>query len=484
MRLVLSFLQAAPIAASLIGITAFSGCAAEIPSLIKSRQSTTDPEPSLTESISAEPIAAEPIAAEPVATGLSSLPNFQDNPLRTVAFETADNAIAAEPTLQFSSMDSSIEDNIIEDKPNTPVVFNVVSNTVLSSLKLAPGFEQSPSMLAETLSAENLGVETLSQPTQADALAPTQAPSLTGVSSKPQVLFRPIALSDLSQIMPEPGSERWRIAQSEPALEPEAPQPTPKASDSPASPRWRFSVTPYAFAPFSVNGDVTVRNFSSDFNVGLSDILDRLNFALAGRVEAWRGNLGLIFDGSYFNLGQDGSVRLSTPNCLCNVLPSRINTEINVQYGQFDLGFGYRYGTNVSNAATEFEMGPLVFDAIVGMRIYTFDQEINISTNLGGERNLQGSTTLITPLASGRIRWNISPTLAGWVRGDLAGFGIGGTLFATSFTAGIDWRFAGNTSLLLAYRLSTLQYNTDVRGEELGVNLLLHGPYIGMVFRF
>lgn len=470
MQLVLSLLEVASITTSLTGITAFSGYATEVPSPIESRQSTTDPEPSLTKSISAESISAE----------FASLYDFQDDQLRTAAFETVDNAIATELTLQFSSVDRSIGNDIIGDNLNTPVVSNLVSNTSPSSSELE--LEQPTSTLAEDLSAEDLSAENLSQSQfkQADTSAFTEDPSPTNFASEPQVLFKPIAPSELAQIMPE----QWRIVQADPAPESEAPKPTLEAAEESASPRWRFSVTPNVFVPLNVNGRVTVRDFRSDFDLGLSDVLDPLNFALAGRVEAWRGNLGLIFDGAYYDLGQDRSTKLSIPNCLCNVLPSRINTEINVQYGQFDLGVGYRYGTNVSSAETEFEMGPLMFDAIVGVRVYAFDQEINVRTNLGGDRNLESSSTLITPLASGRIRWNVSPTVAGWVRGDLAGFGIGGTLFASSFTAGLDWRFAGNTSLLLAYRLATLQYSTDVRGEELGVNLLLHGPYLGMVFRF
>ncbi len=454
MQRVLSFLQVVPIAVSLTGITAFSGYAAEVPSPIESHQSTVD-----------------------------------DDRLGNVAFETADEAIEAEQTLQSSSVDRLIEDGAIEEYSSTPAVSNNASNPVPSSSELASGLtselEQPPSTLTENLGAENLGAENLSQSqlTQADPSTFTKDPTSASFSIEPQVVFSPIALSELTQSVSNP-NEHWQIAQADPIPEPEAPQPPPEAAESSASPRWRFSVTPNAFVPFSVNGRVTVRNFRSDLNLGLSDVLEPLNFALAGRVEAWRGNLGLIFDAAYFDLGQDRSSDLSIPNCLCNVLPSRIDTEINVQYGQFDLGFGYRYGTNVSSAETEFEMGELVFDAILGIRIYAFEQEINISTNLGGDRNLQSSTTLITPLASGRIRWNVSPTLAGWVRGDFAGFGIGGTLFATSFTAGIDWLFAGDTSLLLAYRLSTLQYTADVRGEELGVNLLMHGPYLGMVFRF
>lgn len=278
----------------------------------------------------------------------------------------------------------------------------------------------------------------------------------------------------------------WPIAQAEPVPEtpPELEEPAPDSEVTTASPRWQVSFTPYGFVPLSVDGSATVRDFTADINLGLDDILDPLNFAAAGRVEAWKGNLGFIFDGSYLSATQESSTSTSVPDCLCNIFPSRIDTEVNVQYGQFDLGVGYRTAANLADAATEFDLGPLVFDAIAGMRIYALHQEINLSTDLGTDREREGSSTIVTPLVSGRLRWNVSPTVAGWVRGDIAGFGISGTLMAASVTGGVEWMFSGDTSLLLAYRISSLQYDTEIRGEDFELDLLLQGPYMGVVFRF
>ncbi|GAB4380071.1 MAG: hypothetical protein Kow00121_35610 [Elainellaceae cyanobacterium] len=43
--------------------------------------------------------------------------------------------------------------------------------------------------------------------------------------------------------------------------------------------------------------------------------------------------------------------------------------------------------------------------------------------------------------ADAAVIWNASRNFAGWVRGDFAGFGIRGTLFAASVTGGIDWEW-------------------------------------------
>ncbi|GAB4373445.1 MAG: hypothetical protein Kow00121_16710 [Elainellaceae cyanobacterium] len=441
------------------------------------------------------------------------MPDVPVDWLNPVAFETTGAAIAAEPTLQFSTIDSSIATEIVEKQPETNAValqfwtddaaqyeWQISNRVVLHAAPQTVEDETSQvdadaavishpvSSLSESESEQPTStLEDLSQAqfTPSTASVVIEDSIIPAASSETQVQFISITLSELEQMT----HEHWQIAplqiaQTEPLPESDTPQTVPEAEESSPSPRWRFSFMPYAFVPLSVSGSATVRNFTADLDLGLSDILDPLNFALAGRAEAWRGNLGLIFDGAYFNLGQDISTSLSVPNCLCNIFPSEIDTEVNVKYGQFDLGVGYRLGANVSNAATEFDMGPLVVDAIIGMRIYTFQQEIDISTNVGTDRNLESSTTLIQPLVSGRFRWNASRNFAGWVRGDFAGFGIGGTLFAASVTGGIDWMFSGNTSLQLAYRFSSLRYNTDVRGQDLGLNLVLHGPYMGVVFRF
>nr|RNJ67942.1 MAG: hypothetical protein EDM05_17705 [Leptolyngbya sp. IPPAS B-1204] len=313
------------------------------------------------------------------------------------------------------------------------------------------------------------------------------------VSNSAEVLpeFEPLRLSSealepLSSSSADLGEvqsvDHQPVAQAELPAESQPSEPVPEAEET--SPRWRFTLTPYGFVPLSVEGSATVRDFTADIDLGLDDVLDPLNFAAAGRVEAWRGNLGLIFDGAYFNLGQENSRSLSIPNCLCDIFPSEITADIKVQYGQFDLAVGYRIAENVNQANNEFELGPLAFDAILGIRIYTLRQEIDLSTNLGTSRNFEGSGTLVQPLVSGRLRWNLSPKLAGWVRGDLAGLGIGGTLMAASFTGGLDWMFSGDTSLLLAYRLSSLRYDTEAGGENLELNLLFQGPYLGVVFRF
>ena len=507
-KLVWLLVQVAPIAVSGMGMAAFSVGAAEDPSSLQSDRSSTTPAITLpTESVSAESIE--------LSTQFQELSTqFQIDQIQPVTQlvtpEELDDEILLEPLIESSNVRSSVFTEPLEKTPETTnIIFHnwtgdesniewQTSNSVISitafstedqetenyqpSETVTPNSIQ-PLFELEPLSSNRENSLDETQPSQLPISNITEEVVANASLSATEIQVIPISPSDLEQLT----FEQWQIAQAEtsPVLDgSDASEPVPEPEATSHSPRWHVTFTPYGFVPLSVDGSATVRDFTADFNLGLDDILSPLNFAAAGRIEAWRGNLGFIFDGAYFDIGQENSRSRSIPNCLCNIFPSEIDTEVNVQYGQFDLGVGYRVGANVSNASTEFDMGPIVFDAIVGMRIYALYQEIDLSTNLGTGRNLENSNTIVTPLVSGRLRWNLSPNLAGWVRGDFAGFGIGGTLMAASVTGGIDWMFSGNTSLLLAYRISSLQYTTDVRGEDFDLDLLLQGPYMGIVFRF
>jgi len=458
-------IQVASVVASIMGATTFSVCAAEVSSPVKSDRSGDRSVAISPESISPESITwSSDSQVDRVESSTPQIPN--------IATDIAtDIATTVEPIMQPSAVTNSIfSDTKAGISKPTDSVFQ-------------PWTDHTTSYATNNVEWQTSHRVVLGTPYSAEEhRTPESIQSTLDFSNETAIQLTPTTPLKLEQLTPE----SWQMAQAE-AAPPDASnasETTPAPQSPSQSPPWQFTITPYGFVPLTVDGTVTVRDFKADFNTDLNDLLDILNFALAGRFEAWKGHLGFIFDGAYFNVGQQNSVSRSIPDCLCDIFPSKITTDVNVQFGQFDLGVGYRMAANSSHAVTDFELGPIAFDTIVGMRIYAIQQDIDLSTNLGTERNLSQSNTLVTPLASGRIRWNLSPTIAGWVRGDIAGFGLGGTLSAFSLTGGFDWMFSGNTSLLLAYRFSSLKYNTEIRGQDFGMDLSMQGPYLGVVFRF
>ncbi len=80
---------------------------------------------------------------------------------------------------------------------------------------------------------------------------------------------------------------------------------------------WRFSIGTYAFIPVSTTGSATIADSEVDLDFDLSDVLDFLNFAIAGRGEAWKGDFGVILDASYVNLDLGGDIDLPIRRIAC-----------------------------------------------------------------------------------------------------------------------------------------------------------------------
>lgn len=255
---------------------------------------------------------------------------------------------------------------------------------------------------------------------------------------------------------------------------------------------WRFSFEPYVYAPFGVSGDVTVGGVEVPIDAGIGDIfnvaINTLNFAAFGRLEAWKGHWGLVFDGAYANLGTGQTVEIPLPPELQLFgLPSEIDVDaaVGVSFSRFDLAAAYRFGDgNLPNALrtadTEFDLGPFLFDAIAGLRIQNFQNDLQLTDNLGDEFDFSDSQTFVEPLLGGHARWNLSDNLALLTGGSISGFGIGDLTFSVDGYAGVDWLFSGNTSLLASYRFTYVDSSSD----SLGLNLFTHGPLVGVKFRF
>lgn len=252
---------------------------------------------------------------------------------------------------------------------------------------------------------------------------------------------------------------------------------------------WRFVLEPYLYLPVETNGDVTIRNTEVPFDLGLGDVIESLTFAFYGRFEAWKGPWAFVLDGYYFDTVESESRTIPTAALPPGLLPPQI-TQVSVggtaetSFFKLDLAGAYRFGNEnlgnaFSTAETDFDLGPFVFDAIAGLRLYSFNNDIELTSDIGIARGLSSSSTFIEPLIGGRARWNLSDSLAAIAAANISGFGIGTDISVEGY-AGVDWLFSGNTSLTATYRLTYIDYS---EGSS-GFNLFQHGPAVGVKFRF
>lgn len=167
-----------------------------------------------------------------------------------------------------------------------------------------------------------------------------------------------------------------------------------------------------------------------------------------------------------------------------------VDADANLDIGKFDFGIAYRFydesEVNPDGVESEFDLGPIVFDVIAGVRIYTFDISIDLDSNIPGvgDRNLDQNKTIVEPLIGAALRFNLSPTVAIGARADVSGFGWDDMTLSWAMLGGVDWMFSGNTSLALGYRVSQLVYDQGNEEDTTSIDLTQHGPYLGVSFRF
>jgi hypothetical protein len=255
---------------------------------------------------------------------------------------------------------------------------------------------------------------------------------------------------------------------------------------------WQFELTPYFFFPLNVQGTSTVDGITADLDLTLGDILDVLSFAAAGRFEAWnRNRFGIILEGDYLELNARDERLLEGPRGL---LALNIEADVTYEQAYFDLAFGYRTEIDDGNdedRATQAGLPDGTFDIIAGLRVQHLSQTIDLDFELSGpnrrfafSRDLGGSETWVEPLLGARLVYNASPRLSFGSRVDVSGFSIDGLSLTFRLLAGLDWVFAGDTSLKAGYGFYGIEYETGEGRDEFGIEQLQHGPYLAVTFRF
>lgn len=226
---------------------------------------------------------------------------------------------------------------------------------------------------------------------------------------------------------------------------------------------------------------------SIEYDLDLGDIL-RLDRALrlSGRVQAWKGNIGLIFDGQYTAISQSGEAVIGpltfvTTEGNFSSRSTTIDTELDVEQGIFDFAFSYhlgapRTGDYDSSAGIKSR---LWFEPIVGVRLGLLSNEFTLDP--GPDTGFDDF--YIEPLIGGRLGYRVLRNLTLGIRGDVSGFGIEGASNLTwNFLAGVDWLFTDNISLRAAYRIYDLDFDTEEDNLNYELELQEQGLWLGLTF--
>ena len=243
------------------------------------------------------------------------------------------------------------------------------------------------------------------------------------------------------------------------------------------SDEWEIRLMPYVWMP-SLDADTTVNGLSGSVDISFGDILDDyLDFALMGRLEAWKGKWGFTFDGVYFDLDAEFDGASSGAS---------FDLDIDVKLGMADFGLAYRifeqgFGKNCKQKLT--------FEPYGGLRYVYLKQKTDLDKIIPGVGSkgtkLGKSEDWVEPFVGGRIIWDLNDKMAINIRGDAGGFGIGSASRLTwNFVADVDYKLTKKVSLNAGYRILDIDYSRGSGSDKFAADAKLEGPVIGMTILF
>lgn len=232
---------------------------------------------------------------------------------------------------------------------------------------------------------------------------------------------------------------------------------------------WKFSVAPYVWF-ISMDGNVTVKGFESDVDLGFSDIWDELNLAAMVFYDARKGKLGFYGNTVYANLGNKTKVG-----------GVRIDPDVNVLWQ--GLGGFYRLGTWDLADAPGKKPPTVTVDTYFGGR-YTY---LDITLDIKGFQNRDGDKSWVEPVLGIRTLWELPKRWTFSLTGDIGGVAFGSD-FAWSAFGLIGFRFGlfgeDNARVFAGYRALSQDYTDGSGSDKFQWDVTLYGPVLGLYAQF
>lgn len=228
----------------------------------------------------------------------------------------------------------------------------------------------------------------------------------------------------------------------------------PQAAAQSNSNDWQFAIAPYLWAA-GMDGTMTIANTEVDVDVPFSDIISNLDLAFMGhfdmRNDRWVVSSDLIFVD--LESSEDltaGTVTAGLELTLIELAGGyRISPMVTLLAGArwVDMGAQLRYTGEI--VEEDADVGKSWVDPLVGIHVFA-------------------------PLSE---RWWLG------ARGDVGGFGVGSELTWQAY-ADIGFKASDLISIILGYHAIDMDYEDGSGLQYFGLDMMISGPQLGVVFSF
>ncbi len=227
---------------------------------------------------------------------------------------------------------------------------------------------------------------------------------------------------------------------------------------------WEFRTAAYLWMA-NINGTQTVNGQEADLDVSFGDVLNVLDFAGEGHVEALKDNKwGFFIDGTYLKLGPE-------------VKEGPVHIRVGYKYWMWELGGVYRANTWTTNN------GHAAVDLLLGGRYTSMDVDLNFQDV--PLPNVSGSASWTDLIAGARLMMDLPNNWSMVLRGDVGGFGIGGSSdLAAQGVLLAKWNFKPDWNLVVGYRALYQDYQRGSGANKFAYDATTQGPLAGLEYRF
>jgi hypothetical protein len=211
------------------------------------------------------------------------------------------------------------------------------------------------------------------------------------------------------------------------------------------SPHWQFSFTPHLWAS-GLSGNVGVRGRATEVSLGFGDIMDDLDIAVMGLLEARRAPWVFRADLFFVNMGDEaGAITVNQEQLMLQ--PEVGRTMVSEPWGTVDLLAGVRY----------------------------WDLTVDLTAP---PDELSGSHAWIDATVGAAWRFQPGQHWRLFAKGDLGG---GGSQFTWQALGGAGYNLGRCCTVVGAYRYLDVDYEQD---DGLVYDVHLSGPALGVMLHF
>ena len=241
---------------------------------------------------------------------------------------------------------------------------------------------------------------------------------------------------------------------------------------------WRGTLELYGLAPLKLDTRTTINGFTTNADLNLGGVLERLEWASSLRASVEHNRVGLLTDLYYSKIGQKAA--RTTPR---DQITGK--AKLGATQGIYDLALRYRIGDTESAIGKKGQASLIPY---AGVRVIDarLDTKVEIVNNgqTAFVRDGNFGRTWAQPLLGTQATVFLSPRLRAFARGDIAGFGLSGKRdLSGNAQLGLGYAIGNNTDLNISWRYLGIEYDNR-KTPQSGFKSTQNAIEVGLKFFF